>query len=232
MTIAIIAAMSEEIQHLVNTLEDCHSQSLLNETIWQGSYAGQSIVLALSGIGKVNAAKITALLIQQFAPDYVINTGSAGGIGQAVSIGDVVIATTLAHHDVDVCAFGYTIGQVPKMPERFVANAHLNTLLTRAASAFSQANVHQGLIVSGDQFISSQSQIQHIRNHFPDVLACEMEAAAVAQVCHSCHTPFAVVRAISDHADESADQSFEEFLHTASVHSAQMVLNLIELLKD
>ena len=151
-------------------------------------------------------------------------------MGSGLKVGDVVIGTQTAHHDVDVTAFGYAIGHVPRMPARFESDPALCAAAEKAAAAFEHAAVHRGLIVSGDQFVHSSESVAEVRRHFPDAQAVEMEAAAIAQSCHRFGVPFVVIRAISDLADEEADTSFETFLKTASVHSAQMVLQLIEAL--
>ena len=228
-TIALIGAMPPEISLLQENLQNLRSEHMADFDIYCGEYAGKNVVLALSGIGKVNAALSTALVLQHH-PDFVINTGSAGGLGSGLKVGDVVIGTQTAHHDVDVTAFGYAIGHVPRMPARFESDPALCAAAEKAAAAFEHAAVHRGLIVSGDQFVHSSESVAEVRRHFPDAQAVEMEAAAIAQSCHRFGVPFVVVRAISDLADEEADTSFETFLKTASVHSAKMVLQLIEAL--
>ncbi len=228
-TIALIGAMPPEISLLQENLQNLRSEHMADFDIYCGEYAGKNVVLALSGIGKVNAALSTALVLQH-RPDFVINTGSAGGLGSGLKVGDVVIGTQTAHHDVDVTAFGYAIGHVPRMPARFESDPALCAAAEKAAAAFEHAAVHRGLIVSGDQFVHSSESVAEVRRHFPDAQAVEMEAAAIAQSCHRFGVPFVVVRAISDLADEEADTSFETFLKTASVHSAKMVLQLIEAL--
>ena len=228
-TIALIGAMPPEISLLQENLQNLRSEHMADFDIYCGEYAGKNVVLALSGIGKVNAALSTALVLQH-RPDFVINTGSAGGLGSGLKVGDVVIGTQTAHHDVDVTAFGYAIGHVPRMPARFESDPALCAAAEKAAAAFEHAAVHRGLIVSGDQFVHSNESVAEVRRHFIDVQAVEMEAAAIAQSCHRFGVPFVVIRAISDLADEEADTSFETFLKTASVHSAKMVLQLIEAL--
>lgn len=228
-TIALIGAMPPEISLLQESLQNLRSEHMADFDIYCGEYAGKNVVLALSGIGKVNAALSTALVLQH-RPDFVINTGSAGGLGSGLKVGDVVIGTQTAHHDVDITAFGYAIGHVPRMPARFESDPALCAAAEKAAAAFEHAAVHRGLIVSGDQFVHSSESVAEVRRHFPDAQAVEMEAAAIAQSCHRFGVPFVVVRAISDLADEEADTSFETFLKTASVHSAKMVLQLIEAL--
>lgn len=228
-TIALVGAMQPEIELLRQSLEGCNEIQHGAFTVYRGRYADKDVVLVLSGIGKVNAALSTAVLLQ-YHPDCVINTGSAGGLGKDLQVGDVVIGTQTAHHDADVTAFGYAHGQLPQMPARFESDAHLCRAAQQAASAFSGANVHSGLIVSGDQFIHSAEKVAQLRALFPDALAVEMEAAAIAQSCHQFGVPFVVIRALSDLADAEASISFETFLQQASVHSAQMVQNLLRAL--
>lgn len=231
-TIAVIGAMQAEIDLLQGLLtkHQCHRFGAFE--IHEGELHQQRVIVSLSGIGKVNAAAATALLIHQFSPDYVINTGSAGGLGTGLKVGDVVIGTQTAHHDVDVTAFGYAIGQVPQLPSAFASDEGLIAAAQQAAAAFGDAQVKQGLIVSGDQFVQSSEKVAYIRQNFPTVQAVEMEAAAIAQTCHQLAVPFVVIRAISDAADEKADMSFEEFLQIAGKHSAQMVSNLIAQLAN
>ena len=226
-TIAVIGAMAQEIELLKSRLQEVQTHDFGAFRVYEGRLHQQRVVLSLSGIGKVNAAAATALVIQHFQADCVINTGSAGGLGKGLRVGDVVIGVQTAHHDVDATAFGYAIGQVPQLPLFFVSDANLIATAQQAARAFESAIVHQGLIVSGDQFIHSSDKVAHIRAVFADVQAVEMEAAAIAQVCAQMNCPFVVIRAISDLADEAAEMSFEAFLQQAAVHSAQMVDNMI-----
>lgn len=226
-TIALIGAMQPEIELLRAGLSDCREQKYGAFTLYRGGFAGKNVLLALSGIGKVNAALTTALLLQH-RPDCVINTGSAGGLGQNLRVGDVVIGTQTAHHDADVTAFGYAIGQLPQLPARFESDAALCRAAVQSAGAFADAQVHSGLIVSGDQFIHDKHKVAQLRTQFPDALAVEMEAAAIAQSCHQFGIPFVVIRALSDLADDAASISFETFLQQASVHSAKMVQNVLQ----
>lgn len=226
-TVAVIGAMEQEIELLKSQMEHLKTEYFGKFTVYSGILGGKRAALALSGIGKANAAAVTALVAGRYAPDYVINTGSAGGIGGGLKVGDVVIGTRVAHHDVDVTAFGYVPGQIPQMPAEFESDAELVAKAEAAADAFDGAKVYKGLIVSGDQFIQSSEKVDFIRRNFNNVLAVEMEAAAIAQICFQLDVPFVTVRAVSDAADEQAGISFDEFLQTASVNSARMVMKLI-----
>ena len=230
MTIAIIAAMPQEIATLADSLDNLREERFHHLRILHGHYRGEAMTVIESGIGKVNAAIATTHLILNERPRAVINTGSAGGLGQGVHVGDVIIGSRVAHHDVDVRAFGYALGQVPQMPVEYMADPALAQAATQAAHVFAGAGIHQGLIVSGDQFIDHADKVARIRTHFPGVLAVEMEAAAIAQTCHQLQTPCVIIRAISDHADEKAEHSFEAFIEQAGRQSARMVLALVEQL--
>ena len=229
-TIAVVGAMEQEIELLRESMANVKHVSLGKFSAYEGELAGKRMVLVLSGIGKVNAAVSTSWVIHQFAPDCVINTGSAGGLGKGLKVGDVVIGETVAHHDVDVTAFGYVWGQVPQLPAVFASDLNLIRQAEKAAQVFEGAAVTQGLIVSGDRFVHSSEGVAEIRSHFPDVKAVEMEAAAIAQTCHQLEVPFVIIRAVSDSADEKADISFEEFLKTAAVSSAKMVTEIVKSL--
>lgn len=229
-TIAVVGAMEQEIELLRESMANVKHVSFGKFSAYEGELAGKRMVLVLSGIGKVNAAVSTSWVIHQFAPDCIINTGSAGGLGKGLKVGDVVIGETVAHHDVDVTAFGYVWGQVPQLPAAFASDENLISQAEKAAQVFEGAAVTQGLIVSGDRFVHSSEGVAEIRSHFPEVKAVEMEAAAIAQTCHQLEVPFVIIRAVSDSADEKADISFEEFLKTAAVSSAKMVTEIVKSL--
>lgn len=228
-TIGIIGAMEAEIELLKNALQNVVAHHIGQMVVYTGQLDGQSVCLSLSGIGKVNAAIATSLLIQQFQADCVINTGSAGGLAPDLQIGDVVVATEVAHHDVDVTAFGYVHGQVPRLPARFACDADL-LRLAKTAAAQTNLNVFSGCLVSGDQFIHDEAVRSQMMARFPDAWAVEMEAAAIAQACTVLQKPFVLIRAISDNANGEASVSFETFLQTAAVHSAEMVRALLKLI--
>lgn len=221
----ILCAMDEEIETLKRALVDENVVNIKDVKFFEGTISGQEVVLVRSGIGKVQAGLTTALLITQFDVDVVINSGSAGGIGEGLHVGDVVLSTQTAYHDVDARAFNYVYGQLPGQPARFDADSKWVDRLTTAAKA-ANLNVQTGLIVSGDQFIASRDAIDQILAEFPDALSSEMEGAAVGQVAHQFKTPYVVVRAMSDVGDENAGVSFDDFIIDAGKRSAQMLLAL------
>lgn len=230
MKIGIIGAMEEEVELLRGSLENVTTEEIANCEFTSGTYKGQDVILLKSGIGKVNAAMSTTLLLQKYQPDVVINTGSAGGFDQNLEVGAIVISDEVRHHDVDVTAFGYEMGQVPQMPAAFRSDAALMELAEKAVEEVGEHAYAVGLIATGDSFMNDPVRVETVRGHFPDMKAAEMEAAAVAQVCHQFGVPFVVIRALSDIAGKESDISFDEFLPVAAKHSTDIVLNVIERL--
>ncbi len=227
--IGIIAAMAEEAVTLRTHMTDPVISEVAGNIYYAGKIKNTSVVLVQCGIGKVNAAIGTTLLIERFKPDYVINTGTAGGLDGDLKVGDVVISLEVRHHDVDVTVFGYDLGQLPKLPPAFMASKPLVDAAEAAALGM-KMNVTKGMIVSGDTFMHEESHIEEVKKNFPQVHAVEMEAAAVAQVCHQFHVPFVIIRALSDIAGKDSPVSFEQFLELASRNSAELILNMIDKL--
>ncbi|QLB12547.1 adenosylhomocysteine nucleosidase [Bisgaardia hudsonensis] len=226
MKIGIIGAMPQEIEILANAMENRTTTKIASSTIFQGKINGQDVALLQSGIGKVAAAIGTTILLQLVKPDIVINTGSAGGIAEGLKVGDLVISTETNYHDADVTAFGYKKGQLPACPERFISDKNLTALVSKIAET-QGLNVKYGLICSGDSFINDEQKLTKIKADFPDVIAVEMEAAAIAQVCDAFNVPFVVVRAISDAGNGEASMSFEEFLPLAAKKSSEIILEIL-----
>lgn len=229
MKIGIVGAMAQEVEILAGLMANQTQTQVGSAVIFEGEINGKQIALLQSGIGKVAAATGTAALLLKTQCDLVINTGSAGGVAQGLSVGDIVISTEIAYHDADVTAFGYAKGQLPSCPPRFKSDEKLTVLVSQTAQELGKT-AKFGLICSGDSFIAGAELLAQIKADFPDVVAVEMEAAAIAQVCHSFNVPFVVVRAISDNGDGEASMSFEEFLPLAAKMSSQMVLALLERL--
>ncbi|CAD7359596.1 MULTISPECIES: 5'-methylthioadenosine/adenosylhomocysteine nucleosidase [Staphylococcus] len=225
--IGIIGAMEEEIEILKSQMVALEEIKIAHTVFYKGLLNDKEIILTQSGIGKVNVAISTALLINEFKPSYIINTGSAGALQPGLSLGDVVISSEVAYHDADARAFGYEIGQIPGMPATYKADQELFKKVDKVLKSLSQ-NGKEGLIVSGDSFIGTNAQRQTILASFPHALAAEMEAAAIAQTCFQFNTPFIITRAISDLADEEAGMTFEAFLKVASQSSSKMVSELVK----
>lgn len=227
MKIGIIGAMEEEVVTLKAALTNPTETTIAGADFIEGTYGSHEIVLVRSGIGKVNAAITTTVLADHYQVDQIINTGSAGGIGKGLHIGDIVISQRLAYHDADVTAFGYEKGQMAGMPRYYEADEQLIEAIQQAAKE-SHLETKVGLIVSGDQFIHSDVEIQRIHEWFPEVLASEMEGAAIAQVAYQFNIPFVVIRAMSDTGDSEASVNFDDFIIEAGKKSAEMVLHFLD----
>jgi adenosylhomocysteine nucleosidase len=227
MKVAIIGAMDEEVAILREKIENKVETTTAGCEFYEGTLNGQEVILLKSGIGKVNAAMSTTILLQQFNPDIVINTGSAGGYLESLNVGDIVISTEVRHHDVDVTIFDYEYGQVPGLPAAFKADEKLVKLVESSANGISDIQVVKGLIATGDSFMNDPERVEFVRGKFTELYAVEMEAAAVAQVCHQFGTPFVVIRALSDIAGKESNISFDQFLETAALNSSNLVIKFI-----
>lgn len=221
MKIGIITPMAEEKITLIAALEDVTTKQHGGTEITSGRYKGHEVILTESGIGKVAAASATALMIDNFEPDLVVNTGSAGALDPDLKIGDEVIGMQVAYSDVDVTVFGYAYGQVPNKPLYYEADPTV-------VKDFEQlAPVKEGLIVSGDQFVQDTAK-KRILTHFPEALVAEMEAAAVAQVAYQFGTPFIVLRGVSDLANGDSGVVFDDYVVEAGRASAKLLLSYLD----
>ena len=228
MKIAIIGAMEEEVALLRENISNPTVETIAGCEYTSGTMDDKEVILLRSGIGKVNAAMSTAVLLQHFQPDCIINTGSAGGFDPSLNVGDVVISTEVRHHDVDVTAFGYEYGQVPQLPAAFPADENLKQTAINSVKELGDAQVVSGLIATGDSFMNDPVRVDAIRDKFTDLQAVEMEAAAIAQVAHQFHVPFVIIRSLSDIAGKESDVSFDQYLEKAALHSAKMVMNIVK----
>ena len=226
MKVGIIGAMEQEVTLLRDKIENRQTLSIAGCEIYTGTLNGVEVALLKSGIGKVSAALGTTLLLERCRPDVVINTGSAGGLASSLKVGDSVVSDEVRYHDADVTAFGYEPGQMAGCPAAFAAD---DKLIAAAENGIQQLNLHavRGLVVSGDAFINGAEPLARIRATFPQAIAVEMEATAIGHVCHQFATPFVVIRAISDVADQQSHLSFDEFLSVAAKQSSLLVETLL-----
>ncbi|ENH97603.1 5'-methylthioadenosine/S-adenosylhomocysteine nucleosidase [Gracilibacillus halophilus YIM-C55.5] len=225
--IGIIGAMDEEIELLKQRMEVKEHVVKANCDFYVGTLDDKDVVVLKSGIGKVNAAMSTTILHEMYQPDYVINTGSAGGFHDKLEVGDIVISSDVVHHDVDVTAFDYEYGQVPDMPWLYTANPALIEKALLYAKQLDGVNAMKGLISTGDSFMQDADRVAFVREKFPDMIAAEMEAAAIAQVCYQYGTSFVVIRALSDIAGKESNVSFEAFLEKAANHAATLIISMV-----
>ena len=228
--IGIIGAMDSEVATLFSHMTSKEKINLNNLTFYKGKLYNKDVVIVKCGIGKVNAALCTQLLILNFKVSKIINTGIAGAVGEGLKIYDFVVSTEAVYHDFDVQFFGYKLGQVPGMPETFKADP---SLINAAKLAFEQTDfanklkLSQGRIASGDQFISgNEKKASIIANFHP--LCVEMEGCAIAQACYANNVPFVIIRCMSDTADDSVKETYSE--ETASRLSSTFLLEVINKL--
>jgi len=229
-SIGIIAAMHQECEYFRQALTDVTSSQYLDIKVTSGQWAGHEVCLLESGIGKVNATLTTEWLLREFNPDLVINTGSAGAIKAGVQVGDFVFADKVCHHDVDVSPIGFAFGELPRLPVYYEVKHHWLELLDLIATELDDRH-HLGTIATGESFIYRAEQVETIKHRFKHVVACEMEAAAVAQVCHLHQIDFVILRNISDVAGEDAQINFNQYIDQAGRKSTELVLHFIEQIK-
>ena len=239
---AIVSALHDELASVLALMPDEHQQVVGGREFWVGHLHGQDVVAVLSGIGKVAAATTATLLIERFGVKRIVFTGVAGGLGSGVNVGDVVLARSFLQHDMDASPL-FARHEVPGYGRaRFDAAAGLTDALelacdrmlhtlpqqlgaeTVAAFGLQAPRLHQGLLISGDRFVATTAESAALQRELPDALAVEMEGAAFAQVCHDFGVPLAVVRTISDRADDTAHMDFPRFLReVASRYSGAVV---------
>lgn len=224
----IIAAMEEEVEFLRSSIENLSLQKEGNIEIYSGTIAGKEVCLMRSGIGKVNATMSATLMIKDFNPDCILNTGAAGGLLSEMEVGDIVISKRIFHHDFDLSAIGFKRGEVPGHDQYFGSDAKLIERIKVVVDQLGEHKSHFADVGSGEFFVNDSEYITEIKKHFPEAGAVEMEAVAIAQVCKNYEKPFVVIRAISDVADKEAPMSFQDFVKIAGKNSAEMVIKFIE----
>ncbi|MBF7074932.1 5'-methylthioadenosine/adenosylhomocysteine nucleosidase [Glaciecola sp. MH2013] len=228
MKIAILGAMDEEVALLKASLHNLAEINHAHLSFYTGELHGKEVVIVKCGIGKVAAAIATTLIIDKFSPDYVVNTGSAGGFDKELNIGDLVISQSVTHHDVDITHFGYALGQCAGMPETYVCNESLIAAAEASASKISGIKTKSGLVCTGDSFIGSDEAASDLQAKFPQMTAVEMEGAAIAQTAYLLGIPFLVIRSLSDIAGKTSTVSFEAYLEKAAKNSAELVMGMLK----
>jgi adenosylhomocysteine nucleosidase len=241
--IGIMSALHEELAAVLADMPDEQRVTVAGRDFWVGHWQGHAVVAVLSRIGKVAAATTATAMLERFGVDALVFTGAAGGLGMGVRVGDVVVAHGLVQHDMDASPL-FPRHEVPMYGRAiFESDAALSAQLSEAARQVLQAaewhlgpdtlaqfhlnspQVHQGLIVSGDRFVSTTAESQALRLALPDALAVEMEGAAVAQVCFDYGVPFAALRTISDRADDTAHTDFQRFIREVASRYSRAILS-------
>ncbi|MBS5793639.1 MAG: 5'-methylthioadenosine/adenosylhomocysteine nucleosidase [Lachnospirales bacterium] len=229
-TIGIIGAMEEEIENIKPYIDIISTKNIVGLDFYMGKMGGNNVVLVRSGIGKVNAAVCSQVLIDLYAVDYIINVGVAGAINKDLKIGDVVIATDTMHHDMDTTYFGDDIGIIPRMEESaFKADNELIEIALKSSSDVAENNnVVTGRIVSGDQFLCDIEKKNKIWSHFK-ASCVDMESAAIGQACYLNKIPFCIIRSISDNSDE--DNQYENFFRDSAIKASNILKDMINIIE-
>ena len=224
--IGIIFAMEEELEELLQRLNLIKKFEIFDLVFYECRYKNIECVLVESGIGKVNAARCTQILIDNMKVDYVFNIGVAGGVSDKLNVGDIVIGDKLVQHDFDLTAFNHNKGYIPNVGDYIHSDDYLISLATSCMND-KDYNILLGTIASGDIFCTEKWMSEKIANKF-NALCVEMEGASIAQVCYLSHVPFLVIRCISDTPNGNNKVTYEDFLKTSSANVATYLKEIIK----
>lgn len=226
--IGIIGAMAQEVINLKEAMTDVTVETAAQMDFYQGKLRGIDVVVVRSGIGKVNAAVCTQILIDKYKVKRIINTGIAGSLNKRIDIGDIVLSRDALQHDMDATGFGYKLGQIPQMEESVFKGDRTMIYIAEQCCkrVLPEIDYHIGRVVSGDQFISDKEKKEWLIKNF-EGYCTEMEGAAIAQAAYLNNVPFLVIRAISDKADDSAEMDYAEFEAMAIRNSVKLVMEIV-----
>jgi adenosylhomocysteine/aminodeoxyfutalosine nucleosidase len=224
--LAIMGAMEEEITPLLKYFTDIKINQFANNTYYEAKYKNIDVVIAYSKIGKVFSTLTATTLIQKFRCNTLLFSGVAGGINPALEIGDLIVASKLTQHDLDITAFGHPFGFVPGGDVFVKTDEKLKNIALKTAKQ-NGIKIIEGIIATGDQFIANEKRKKFISDTFK-ADALEMEGASVAVVCDALDVPCLILRAISDTANMDAGFNFEEFLETSAKNSARFLIKIID----
>lgn len=228
MNIAIMGAMPEEIAPLLEKVGEYKMTEYAGNKYYEATYAGHNLVIAYSKIGKVFSTLTATTMLQKFGAELLLFSGVAGAINPKLKIGNLIAATKLCQHDLDITAFGHPPGFVPEGKQFVEADASLVATAKEVASEM-KLDLMEGTIATGDQFVADPVRNKWIGDTF-GADALEMEGASVACVCDAMNVPFFILRAISDAADMDASFSFDEFLESSAIESANFIIKMVEKL--
>jgi len=226
MKIAIMGAMPEEVAPILEKLGEYKTTAYADNEYYEATYNGVEVVVAYSKIGKVFSTLTASTMIQHFGCDKLLFSGVAGGINPSLKIGDLIVASKLSQHDLDITAFGHPMGFVPGGSVFVEADKELIAISKDVAKELGKT-VQEGVIATGDQFVHDAKVKENIVKHF-NADALEMEGASVAVVCKSLNIPFFILRAISDTADTDASFSFDEFMESSAIISAEFIMKMVD----
>jgi adenosylhomocysteine/aminodeoxyfutalosine nucleosidase len=226
--LAIMGAMQEEIEPLLAYFDNIKKTDFANNTYYEVNYKGLDIVIAYSKIGKVFSTLTASTMCEKFGCDMLLFSGVAGAINPKLKIGDLIVATKLAQHDLDITEFGHPHGYVPGGSVYVDTDKRLREIAKEVADE-KGVKLLEGIIATGDQFIANEDRKNFIANTFK-ADALEMEGASVAVVCDALDVPFLILRAISDSADMDAGFNFDEFLEKSAKNSADFLMKIVDKL--
>lgn len=210
MKIGIIFAMKEELDELKKLINIEKTEKIYELTFFYGTIDNKTCIFVESGVGKVNAARTTQILIDKIGVDYIFNIGVAGGISNNLQVGDIVIGEKIVQHDFDITAFNHKKGYIPNVGIYIESD---KTLINIASNVITEGV--KGVIATGDIFCSENNMAKKINDKFK-ALCVEMEGASIAQVCYLCNIPFIIIRSISDVPNNNNVVTYEEFLTTSA----------------
>ncbi|MDQ1263445.1 MAG: adenosylhomocysteine/aminodeoxyfutalosine nucleosidase [Campylobacterota bacterium] len=226
MKIAIMGAMPEEIAPILQKIGSYKTIDYAGNRYYEATYKNSELVIAYSKIGKVFSTLTATTMIEHFGAEILLFSGVAGAISPELKVSDLIVATKLAQHDLDITAFGHPYGYVPEGSVFVAADKELLELSKRVASSMKKS-IKEGVIATGDQFVANEERKNWIGSIF-GADALEMEGASVAVVCNALNVPFFILRSISDAADMDASFSFDEFLLTSANESAEFVMKMVD----
>lgn len=228
--VGIIFAMDEELKELKVYLKDTNQYTIFDLTFYEGIINGIKCFLVESGVGKVNSARTTQILIDNFKVDYIFNIGVAGGISTNLNVGDIVIGEKLVQHDFDITAFNHEKGYIPKVGVFLESDSYLVKLAQDSFQKEDETTIVTGTIASGDIFCTEAKMTEKINKKF-NALCVEMEGASIAQVCYLSHIPFLIIRSISDTPNNNNVITYNEFLETSCKIVAKYMSKILEKLE-
>ena len=220
--LGIIGAMTVEVDALNKIMSDTLEHTVGAMTLVSGKLYGADAVVTVCGEGKVNAAMCTQAMIMEYAPDLIVNTGVGGGLADGLKIGDVVVASAVVEHDMDMSPLGYPIGFVSGVNRTEMPCDKKTADLLERCTRELNIPCRRGIVASGDQFISSDEKKAFLVKTF-NASVCEMEGAAIGHVCIRNGVPFGVLRSVSDSGDDKASMSFPEFAELAAKNSIAII---------
>ena len=230
--IGIIGAMRVEMEALAAALENKKTEVVSDIEFHTGSLHGHDVVLAVCGVGKVFAAMCAQTMILRFGATKIINTGVAGTLSDKLSVCDIAVSDDVVQHDMDTSPLGDPVGLISGINIIYVPTDATVTGALAAAVAAEGVPYERGTVASGDQFICQSEVKARIKSNFETadkpVIACEMEGAAIGQVCYVNGTPYGILRAISDGGDEQAFADYPTFLAAAAKTATEVMLRFVE----